>query len=49
MALVQILENKSVANACFFILIALVFDFFDGFLARLFKVSLVKNWIPWPM
>jgi CDP-diacylglycerol---serine O-phosphatidyltransferase len=34
LALVQIIQFKSINNACFFIIIALICDYLDGFLAR---------------
>ena len=39
LALVQVIEYKSIVTACILMGIALVCDFFDGFLARLLNVS----------
>jgi CDP-diacylglycerol---serine O-phosphatidyltransferase len=39
LAIIEILQNKSIKTACIFMVIALIFDFFDGFLARLLKVN----------
>jgi CDP-diacylglycerol---serine O-phosphatidyltransferase len=39
LAIEQILVGKDLPTACIFMAIALVCDFFDGFLARLLKVS----------
>ncbi len=37
--IIEILQNYSITGACIFMLIALICDFLDGFLARLLKVS----------
>ncbi len=39
LAIIEVVQNKSIENACILMVIALVCDFFDGFIARLFKVS----------
>ncbi len=39
LAIIEILQNKSIEKACYLMVLALIFDFFDGFLARLLKVS----------
>jgi CDP-diacylglycerol---serine O-phosphatidyltransferase len=39
LGLVEVLQNGSIIGACILMTIALVCDFFDGFLARLLKVS----------
>jgi CDP-diacylglycerol---serine O-phosphatidyltransferase len=39
LAIIEVLQNKSIKTACIFMVIALVLDFFDGFLARLLKVN----------
>jgi CDP-diacylglycerol---serine O-phosphatidyltransferase len=39
LAIIEVLQNKSINTACIYIVIALIFDFFDGFLARLLKVN----------
>ena len=38
-ALLEILVNKSVTGACILMACSLVFDFFDGFIARILKVA----------
>lgn len=39
LGIIEILQNKSIETACYLMVAALIFDFFDGFLARLLKVS----------
>lgn len=39
LGIIEILQNKSIETACYLMVLALIFDFFDGFLARLLKVS----------
>jgi CDP-diacylglycerol---serine O-phosphatidyltransferase len=39
LAIVEVIQNKSIITASILIIIALICDFFDGFIARLLKVS----------
>lgn len=39
LGIVEIIQNKSIINASILIVIALICDFFDGFIARFLKVS----------
>ncbi len=43
-------DKPEAAFAC--MVVSAVFDFFDGFMARLLKADFslwARNWIPWPM